>query len=138
MPRMGRGTTHLSCVYVGNVASAIVAALRQSRPGFRAYNITTDAPPAFTQREFMGAFAAALGVRVWRIPVPISVALVGAGLWARWLRFRDPAGYAGLGADAVGFITGENPYTAARAQQELGWTQPFDTRTAIRRAVAVF
>ena len=138
MPRIGPGTNHLSCVYVGNVASAIVAALRQSRPGFRAYNITADAPPAYTERQFMDAFAAALGVRVWRVPVPISVAWVGAGLWARWLRFRDPAGYSGLGADAVGFITGENPYTAARAQQELGWTPPFDTRTAIQRSVAAF
>src|SRR5258705_12217169 len=138
MPRIGPGTNHLSCVSVGNVASAIVAARRQSRPGFRAYNTTTDAPPAFTEREFMGAFAAALGVRVWGVRVPISVAWVGARLWARWLRFREPAGYAGLGADAVGFITGENPYTAARAQRELGGTPPFDTRTAIRRAVAVF
>ncbi len=138
MPRIGPGTNHLSCVYVGNVAAAIVAALGKNLPGFRAYNITADAPPAFTEREFMDAFADALGVRVWRVPVPISVAWVGAGLWARWLRFRDPAGYGGLGADAVGFITGENPYTAARAQRELGWTPPFDTRTAIRRAVAVF
>ena len=138
MPRIGPGTNHLSCVYVGNVAAAIVAALGKNLPGFRAYNITADAPPAFTEREFMDAFADALGVRVWRVPVPISVAWVGAGLWARWLRFRDPAGYGGLGADAVGFITGENPYTAARAQRELGWTPPFDTRTAIQRSVAAF
>jgi 2-alkyl-3-oxoalkanoate reductase len=140
MPRIGPGTNHLSCVYVGNVAAAIVAALghRIPPPGFRAYNVTADAPPALTEREFMEAFAEALGVRVWRIPVPIPAARLGARLWGRWLRFRDPAGYAGLGGAAVGFITGENPYTAARAQQELGWTPPFDTRTAIRRAVAWF
>jgi nucleoside-diphosphate-sugar epimerase len=138
MPRIGPGTNHLSCVYVGNVAAAIVAALGKSIPGFRAYNITADAPPALTEREFMGAFADALGVRVWRIPIPVSVARVGAGLWARWLQLRDPVGYAGLGAAAVGFIVGENPYTAARAQQELGWTPPFDTRTGIRRSVAAF
>jgi len=75
---------------------------------------------------------------VWRIPVPIPVARLAARLWAHWLRLRDPASYAGLGGAAVGFITGENPYTAARAQQELGWTAPFDTRTGIRRAVAGF
>ena len=138
MPRIGPGTNHLSCVYVGNVAAAIVAALKRPVPGFRAYNVTADAPPALSEREFMHAFAEALGVRLWRIPVPIFVARVGARLWARWLRFRDPAGYAGLGGAAVGFIVGENPYTAARAQQELGWTPPFDTRTAIGRAVASF
>jgi hypothetical protein len=38
----------------------------------------------------------------------------------------------------VSFITGENPYTDARVQQELGWSPPFDTRTAIGRAVASF
>jgi nucleoside-diphosphate-sugar epimerase len=138
MPRIGPGTNHLSCVYAGNVASAIVAALSHRIPGFRAYNITADAPPALTEREFMDAFADALGVRVWRVPVPIFVARVGARLWARWLRFRDPVRYAGLGDAAVGFIVGENPYTAARVQQELGWVPPFDTRTAIRRAVAWF
>jgi len=138
MPQIGPGTNHLSCVYVGNVAAAIVAALRHRHVGFRAYNITADAPPALTEREFMDAFAHALGVRVRRIPVPVVVARVGASLWAGWLRLRDPVGYAGLGAAAVGFIVGSNPYTAARAQQELGWTPPFDTRTAIGRAVAWF
>jgi nucleoside-diphosphate-sugar epimerase len=138
MPRIGPGTNHLSCVYAGNVASAIVAALGHRIPGFRAYNITADALPALTEREFMEAFAEALGVRVWRVPIPIFVARVGARLWARWLRFRDPVRYAGLGGAAVGFVIGENPYTAARAQQELGWTPPFDTRTGIRRAVAAF
>jgi nucleoside-diphosphate-sugar epimerase len=136
MPQIGPGTNHLSCVYAGNVAAAIVAALRKNIPGFRAYNVTTDAPPALTEREFMEAFAEAIGMRVRRIPVPVFVAQLGAGLWAHWLRFRDPAGYAGLGGAAVGFIIGENPYTAARAQQELGWTPPFDARSAIRRTVA--
>jgi len=138
MPQIGPGTNHLSCVYVGNVAAAIVAALNHPVPGFRAYHVTADAAPALTEREFMGAFAEALGVRVWRIPVPIALARSGATLWARWLRLRDPVGYAGLGSAAVGFIIGENPYTDARVQQELGWTAPFDTRTAIRRSVAAF
>ena len=138
MPRIGPGTNHLSCVYVGNVAAAIVAALNHPVPGFRAYHVTADAAPTLTEREFMGAFAEALGVRVWRIPVPVVVARLGATLWARWLRLRDPAGYAGLGSAAVGFIIGENPYTDARVQQELAWKPPFDTRTGIRRAVAAF
>ena len=138
MPQIGPGTNHLSCVYVGYVAAAIVAALGRNVPGFRAYNVTADAPPALTEREFMGAFAEALGVPVRRIPVPVFLARLGARLWTRWLRFRNPAGYAGLGGAAVGFIVGENPYTAARAQQELAWTPPFDARTAIRRTVGAF
>src|SRR5258706_322208 len=87
LPQNGPGTNPLSCVYVGNVAAAIVAALGPRIPGFGAYNITADAPPALTEREFMGAFAEALGVRVWRVPIPVFVARWGANLWARWLRF---------------------------------------------------
>jgi nucleoside-diphosphate-sugar epimerase len=100
------------------------------------YNVTHDAPPALTEREFIAAFAEAMGVSIVRIPVPVFVARLGARLRARWLRWRDPVKYAGLSGAAVGFIMGENPYTDARVQQELGWTPPFDTRTAIRRAVA--
>lgn len=137
-PLIGPGTNHLSCVYVGNVASAIVAALEARPSGFRPYNVTADAPPALTQREFITAFAEALGVRLWRFPAPAFLARLGARLWARWRRLRDPSRYAGLGGAAVGFITGENPYTAARAERELGWKPPFDTRTAIKRAVAAY
>jgi nucleoside-diphosphate-sugar epimerase len=137
-PLIGSGKNHLSCVYVGNVASAIVAALKRPVSRFRVYNVTHDAPPALTQREFVMAFAEALGVRLLRLPVPAFVASLGAKAWAQWQRFRNPSAYAGLGGAAVSFITGENPYTDARVQQELGWTPPFDTQTAIRRSVAAF
>lgn len=137
-PLIGPGTNHLSCVYVGNVASAIVAALKHRTSAFRAYNVTADAPPALTQREFVGAFAEALGVRLFRFPAPVFLARFGSSLWAQLQRLRHPGRYSGLGGAAVSFITGENPYTAARVQQELRWTPPFDTRTAIRRSVRAF
>jgi len=137
-PVIGSGQNHLSCVYVGNVASAIVAALVRPVSRFRVYNVTHDAPPALTQREFIMTFAEVLGVRLFKFPAPAFLARLGAEVWARWRRFRNPSAYAGLGAAAVSFITGENPYTDARVQQELKWTPPFDTRTAIRRAVAGF
>ena len=137
-PLIGSGKNHLSCVYVGNVASGIVAALGHRPSAFRVYNVTADAPPALTQREFISAFGEALGVRLIKFPAPAFLASFGAQLWARWLRFRDPRRYAGLGGAAISFITGENPYTDARVQQELKWKPPFDTRTAIRRAVGGF
>jgi 2-alkyl-3-oxoalkanoate reductase len=136
VPQVGPGTNHLSCVYAGNVASAIVAALHADVPGFRAYNVTEDAPPELTEREFIAAFADALGVRLRRIPIPVGAARLGVKLWTRWRRWRRPARYAGLGGAAVGFLIGENPYFAARAQQELRWTPPFDARAAIRLTVA--
>src|SRR5213080_1464176 len=63
VPRIGPGTNHLSCVYAGNIAAAVVTALDAPVSGFRAYNVTSDAPPVPTQHEFLAAFAAALGVR---------------------------------------------------------------------------
>ena len=139
IPQIGPGTNHLSCVYAGNVASAIVAALdAPSTPGVRAYNVTWDAPPHLTQREFFAAFAEALGVRPLRIPMPITLVQLGVSLWNGVLRLLRPGRYAGLAGAAVWFVVGENPYVAARIRTELGWTPPFDPRSAIQRAVSWF
>lgn len=137
VPGVGPGTNQLSCVYAGNVAAAILAALDAKLPEtFRAYNVTRDADPALTQREYLEAFAEAMGVRIRRVRIPILVARVGALLWNRWLRLRDPARYGGLGGAAVWFLIGENPFNTERARRELGWAPPYDTRAAIRRTVA--
>lgn len=139
LPGVGPGTNQLSCVYAGNVAAAIVAALDAPvRAGFQAYNVTHDAPPALTQREYFEAFAAALGVRTYRIRIPIWLARAGVRLWNRWLRLRDPARYGGLAGAAVGFIVSENPFSDERARTDFGWRPPFDTREAIGRTVRGF
>jgi len=137
LPLIGPGTNHLSCVYAGNVASAILAALdAPARPGFRAYNVTRDAPPSLTQREFFMMFAEAAGLQPIRIPVPTMVIRAGVGIWTLAMRLLMPGRYTALGNSAMSFILGENPYSIARIERELGWKPPFDTRTAIRQAVA--
>jgi 2-alkyl-3-oxoalkanoate reductase len=136
VPQIGPGTNHLSCVYAGNVASAIVAVLdAPARPGFRAYNVTRDAPPELTQREYFATFAQALGRRPRFIPVPIGAIRLGVGIWTTLLRLFSPGRYAGLGGAAIGFLLGENPYSIEGIRAELGWSPPFDTRTAIARSV---
>lgn len=137
LPQIGPGTNHLSCVYAGNVASAILAALDASaKPGFRAYNVTRDAPPQLTQREFFAAFAEALGGRPLRVPVPVPLIRIGVAAWGLLMRLAMPGRYTALGNSAMSFILGENPYSIERIRGELGWTPRFDTRTAITRAVA--
>ena len=137
LPQIGPGTNHLSCVYVGNVASAVLAVLDgPAHQGFRAYNVTRDASPRLTQREFFETFAQMLGVRPRFIPVPLAVARVGVVVWSALLRLVHPGRYAGVGGSAISFLRGENPYSIDRISSELGWTPPFDTRTAIERAVA--
>jgi 2-alkyl-3-oxoalkanoate reductase len=136
LPQVGPGTNHLSCVYAGNVASAILAALdAPAKPGFRAYNVTRDAAPLLTQREFFAAFAEALGRRPLRVRIPVPVIRGGVRVWSLLMRLLLPGRYTALGNAAMSFILGENPYSAERIHTELGWTPPFDTRTAIKRAV---
>jgi nucleoside-diphosphate-sugar epimerase len=125
VPQIGPGTNYLSCVYAGNVATAVVAALEAPVSGFRAYNVTTDAPPPLTVREFLEAFAAACGVRPRFFRLPTGVARVALGLWT------GPA----LARAALSFITGENPYVTDRARAELDWTPPVAAREAIARTV---
>ena len=137
LPQIGPGTNHLSCVYAGNVASAILAALdAPAQPGFRAYNVTRDAPPLLTQQEFFAAFAEALGVRPFRVRVPVPLIRIGVAAWSVLTRLLKPGRYSALGNSAMSFILGENPYSVERIRSELGWTPPFDPRTAISRAVA--
>lgn len=136
LPQIGPGTNHLSCVYAGNVASAILAALdAPAKPGFRAYNVTRDAPPLLSQREFFATFAEALGVRPWRVRIPVALIRFGVMIWGTLLRLVLPGRYSALGNAAMSFILGENPYSTDRIREELGWTPPFDTRTAIIRSV---
>jgi nucleoside-diphosphate-sugar epimerase len=125
LPQIGPGTNHLSCVYAGNVATAIVAALEAPVSGFRAYNVTCDAPPPLTAREFLEAFAAACGARPRFFRVPAMVAGMVMSLWT------GPA----LARAGLSFITGENPYVTDRAHAELGWTPHLASREAIARTV---
>lgn len=136
LPRIGPGTNHLSCVYAGNVASAILAALdAKPQPGFRAYNVTRDAAPLLTQREFFQTFAQSLGARPLQIPVPLPVIRIGVRVWSMLMRALLPGRYTALGNAAMSFILGENPYSIDRIQKELGWSPSIDTRTAIARSV---
>ncbi len=128
VPQIGPGTNRLSCVYAGNVAAAAVAALDAPLQGFRAYNVTSDAPPALSQREFFAAFGAALGRRPWSIPIPTPLAGLALGLFTARRLARA----------AVSFVSGENPYSDERIRAELGWRPPTQAREAIGRTVAWF
>lgn len=126
VPVIGPGTNHLSTVYAGNVAAAVVRALDAALLGFRAFNVTTDAPPLLTFREFLERFAAEAGIRLRPVRISPGVARLTIGLWT---------GRA-LARAALGFVAGENPYVADRAGEELGWSPPFPAGKAIARTMA--
>jgi nucleoside-diphosphate-sugar epimerase len=136
LPLIGSGTNHLSCVYAGNVASAVLAALdAPPRPGFRAYNVTRDADPLLMQREFFETFAAQLAVRPVRVRIPVFLLRLGIAAWSSVLKVVLPGRYSALGNAALTFILGENPYSIDCIRDELGWSPPVDMRTAIGRSV---
>ena len=125
VPVIGPGTNHLSCVYAGNVAQAIVAALEAPCVGFRAFNVTTDAAPLLTMREFLAAVAEGCGRRVRFVHLPVGIARFAIALWT------GPA----LARAALAFVTGENPHSSERARTELSWTPAVSTQEGITRAV---
>src|SRR5439155_14239159 len=125
VPQIGPGTNRLSCVHAGNVAAAAVAALDAPLQGFRAYNVTSDGPPVLSQREFFGAFGAALGRRSWSVPIPTSLAGFALGLFTARRLARV----------AVSFVSGENPYCDQRIPAEPGWLPPTPGSEVIRRTV---
>jgi nucleoside-diphosphate-sugar epimerase len=124
VPQIGPGTNHLSCVYAGNVAQAIVAALTAAPRGFHAYLVTADRPPALTAREFLEAAASVAGSRPRFVRLPIPLARFAIALWS------GPT----LARQALGFMTGENPYRIERARTELGWVPEIDARDGLTRA----
>ena len=128
VPRIGAGTNRLACVYAGNVAAAALAALAARERGFRAYNVTSDAPPALSQREFFAACAAALGRPYRPLPIPAPLAAGVAGLFTARR----------LGRAAVSFLRGDNPYDDGRIRAELGWRPVISAPDAIARTVAWF
>ena len=139
LPQIGPGTNHLSCVYAGNVASAILAALdAPPRPGFRAYNVTRDAAPLLSQREFFATFAEEAGLAPIRIRIPTALLRGGVAFWTLAMRLLLPGRYTALGNSAMSFILGENPYSIDRIRTELGWEPPFDTRAAIKKTARGF
>jgi len=136
VPQVFPGTNRLSCVYAGNVAAAIVRAIDAPAAPGRAYNVTDDGPASHTQRGFVDAFAQALGVRVRRVTLPYAVARFVVDWWARAQFLLKPGTYPGIGGAAVRFLSGENPYSSARARRELGWEPVVDPIEAVRRTVA--
>ncbi len=131
LPRIGPGDNHLSCVYAGNVAAAVLAALDRPVPGFRVFNTTNDS--GLTQREFFDAFAAGLGGKPLAIRVPVALASLAVRGFTAARVWWSPRKYPGAGHAAISFLTGENPYRSDRAIAELGWRPPVAPAAAIAR-----
>ncbi len=119
VPLLAGGRTTLAVVHAANVADGAVRAATSDAAGGRAYNLANDFD--VTVREFFTYGARGLGATARFVPVPLAVARGGlraAKLAARATTFgRVRIG----GGTAVDFLTRDNPFTSARARNELGW-----------------
>ncbi len=135
VPMVGDGDNHLTLVYAGNVAAAVVAAL--DHPAATGpFNVTNDG--GLTQRGFVERFAAGLGVKPRWIRIPGGLAWGAARIWDASLgALLSSLGALSLGG-AVQFISGENGYSSARAQRLLDWRPPVPATDAAERTGASF
>jgi len=135
VPVVGSGDNHLSVVYAGNVAEAVLAALDHTEVQ-GPFNTTNDG--GITQREFFETIAAATGRRLRFVRLPMAVALAAGYAWHWWRRITQPGRYAGIGGSGARFLRRENPFSSARAEGELGWRPGTAPREAVRRTAEWF
>ncbi|BDG07429.1 NAD-dependent epimerase/dehydratase family protein [Anaeromyxobacter paludicola] len=134
MVQIGDGRNHLPLVYVGDVAEAVVLASEAPGAAGRAYLVVNDEP--VTQREYLAALAAELGVPPPRRRIPYRVALTLAQLAEALVRVSGRAGPPPLTRFGVRMLGGENRFVIRRAREELGFEPRVGLAEGVRRGVA--
>ena len=116
---VGSGSNHVPLIYVGDVAEAAIRASEVGADG-RAYLLVND--ERVSQRQFLSAIAAELGVPEPRKHIPYRVALsvaAAAELAALLARSSMPPPVMRYGLQLLG---GENRFDITRARDELGFS----------------
>lgn len=127
---LGPGDNTIPTVYAGNVAEAVLLALRAPRAG-ASYDVAMDHP--LTQRALVEGIAAGLGRRVRLIPLPAGLVRGGADA-LQALGMKAPgAEHLPLGR-VVRLALGNNPFPSRAIRQELGWRPSHLHEDALRRA----
>jgi nucleoside-diphosphate-sugar epimerase len=133
MVMFGPGTNHLPLIYVRDVAAGVLLASEAKGEVGRSYLLVNDEP--VTQRDFVAAIAARLGVPVPTRRIPYRVALLlgaGAENLGRLTRRRQPPPVMRYGIQLLG---GENRFIISRARRELGFSPQVDLSEGVSRSV---
>jgi nucleoside-diphosphate-sugar epimerase len=116
---LGRGDNLLNIVYAGDVADGALQAAGHPGGVGRAYNLASEG--AISQRDFLDALTAALGLPPVKRRFPYWLAFTGgmlAELVARAIRLRRPPHFTRY---AVALIGRSTRFSIERARRELGW-----------------
>jgi nucleoside-diphosphate-sugar epimerase len=133
MVTVGSGQNHVPLIYVGDVAEGVVLASEAERAAGRSYLLVNDQP--VTQRDFIAAIAAELGVAMPARRVPYELGLLlgalGEGLGRLTGGRRQPP----VMRYGMQLLGGENRYVIRRARSELGFAPLVDLHEGVRRSV---
>jgi nucleoside-diphosphate-sugar epimerase len=134
MVMVGDGSNRLPLIYVRDVARGILLAAEVEQALGRSYVLVNDEP--VTQRDFLDAIAAELGVPAPKRHLPYRLALTAgatAEALGRLARRREPPPVMRYGLQLLG---GENRFVITRAREELGFDPLVDLAEGVGRTVA--
>jgi nucleoside-diphosphate-sugar epimerase len=131
---VGDGRNDLPLIYVRDVARGILLAAGTEQAHGRSYVLVNDEP--VTQRDFLEAIAAELGVAAPTRRLPYRLALTAgatAEALGRLARRREPPPVMRYGLQLLG---GDNRFVITRAREDLGFDPLVDLAEGVMRAVA--
>jgi 2-alkyl-3-oxoalkanoate reductase len=133
MIMVGSGENHLPLIYVGDVAQGILQAGEVQQAEGRSYLLVND--QQVTQRGFLTAIAAELGVSVPTRRIPYALAMMLGGLseqLGHLARLRQPPPVMRYGLQLLG---GDNRFVISRARRDLGFSPLTGLTEGVRNSV---
>jgi nucleoside-diphosphate-sugar epimerase len=130
---VGDGGNRLPLIYVRDVARGMLLAADAEQALGRSYVLVNDEP--VTQRDFLDAIAAELGVPAPKRRLPYRLALTAgatAEALGRLAHRREPPPVMRYGLQLLG---GENRFGITRARAELGFDPQVDLAEGVSRSV---
>jgi nucleoside-diphosphate-sugar epimerase len=131
---IGAGRNHVPLAYVGDVAEGMLLAGQAEQAAGRAYLLLNDEP--VTQREFLAAIAAELGVAPPSRNLPYRAGVLAGGVaemaWKLARREQAPP----VMRYGLQLLGGENRFSIARARHELGFSPVIGYAEGVRRGIA--
>lgn len=130
---IGSGENHLPLIYVRDAAQGILLASEAAQAHGNCYLLVNDEP--VTQRHFISAIAAGMGVPTPTRHIPYSVAIaIGASAenLSRLAGRSQPPPVMRYGLQLLG---GENRFRISRARRELGFAPQVGLAEGVRRSI---
>lgn len=123
----GSGNRRLPLVYRDDVVDALFLAAEPGRGDGQVVNVVDTTP--LTQNEYLGYQRAALGIKVWKLPVWfLMMAGIGIEMLGKALKRNVP-----LSRYKIRSLNPLYPFDVSKSERLLGWKPLVGTREGLRR-----